>query len=219
MNKAWQNEIKKISQNAMDAANANDKDLIIEEMQARTIELETLQNVMNGNANVNELDDMLKDLQDRHAVQSGHDSSAKDDEKISDINALKDNQNWEGLMKKVVDDYKNGKDIKWLKEVNALYLMEMEDRISDLREIKDIFDTKYVQKAEQDVIDSKAQELVNNIIKRHKDTEGKAKNLLPSTDIPTKQMQFEKQLNQFRLGNENWRREINSVVNKLFAPE
>ena len=58
MNKAWQDEIYKIIQNIQGSANASEQAAVIDELQNRTRELDTIQKVMKGEEPVTTLEDI-----------------------------------------------------------------------------------------------------------------------------------------------------------------
>eukprot|EP01084_Bolivina_argentea_P181239 313040_1 len=211
MNKAWQDEIYKISQNIKGSANASEQAAIVDELKNRTNELETIKKIMNGDEPVSVLEDIADSCEERHAAQTGDPMSTyKAPGNIEDPDALKDNDEWEQLLRDFVKNPPKGQGADALGTRNDLFLQELGDRIGDLREVKDIFNKKKDENIPKEDIEDQARNLLLAVGQRHNDQENKVQNTLNlNNDDDTKK------LVDFKDNDTTWRHELGNIVDAV----
>eukprot|EP00486_Rosalina_sp_Unknown_P003993 CAMPEP_0201572722 /NCGR_PEP_ID=MMETSP0190_2-20130828/16136_1 /ASSEMBLY_ACC=CAM_ASM_000263 /TAXON_ID=37353 /ORGANISM="Rosalina sp." /LENGTH=932 /DNA_ID=CAMNT_0047998835 /DNA_START=103 /DNA_END=2904 /DNA_ORIENTATION=- len=210
MNKAWQDEIYKIIKAIQGSANASEQAAIVDELQNRTRELDAIKQIMNGDQPQSAMEDLADQCEERHAAQQGDPMSTyKAPGKIEDKDALKDNEDWENLLRDFVKNPpKGGAD--GMDTRNDLYLQELGDRIHDLAEVKNIMDKKKDENVPQDEVKEQARNLLLNVQKRHNDIESQVNDTVNQNNDDDKQ-----RFTDYRQNDTEWRREIGTLVDQV----
>merc|ERR1712113_1153031 len=125
---------------------------------------------------------------------------------MGDSKALKDNENWENLLREFVSNPPSGGDDS-LQNRNDLYLQELGDRIGDLQQVKDILNKKKDESIGQEDIEEQARNLLYSVQQRHNDTEDKISDTINNNN--------ENEiigLNNYKQNDITWRREIGNLI-------
>mmetsp|Transcript_2129 Transcript_2129/g.3441 ORF Transcript_2129/g.3441 Transcript_2129/m.3441 type:complete len:934 (-) Transcript_2129:311-3112(-) len=214
MNKAWQDEIYKIVQNIQGSANASEQAAIVDELQNRTRELDTIKKVMNGEEPATVLEDLADQCEERHAAQQGDQMATyQTPGKIEDPAAIQDNQDWEKLLRDFVSNPPSGGDDS-MQQRNDLYLQELGDRIGDLQQLKDILNKKQDEQYPDEQVKDEARNLLLAVQQRHNDIESQVNDTVNKNNNDDQQ-----RFNQYRDNDTNWRRELGGLVDNVVQHE
>eukprot|EP01083_Nonionella_stella_P021799 60363_1 len=214
MNKAWQDEIYKITQNMTGGANAGEQAAVIDELQNRTRELDTIKKIMNGDEPTSAMEDVADQCEERHAGQQGDPMSTYNAPgKIEDKQALQDNENWENLLREFVANPPKGGD-DGLGAKNELYLQELGDRIGDLQQVKDLVQKKKDEQVDQQDVEEQARNLLYAVQQRHNDTEEQVSGATNPNNA-----EDQEQLRSYKENDANWRRELGAIVQNVVDKE
>ena len=217
MNKQWQDEIYKITQFIQNSANQAEFKEIVDELNKRTKELETIKAIENGKVPCQAIADLVAQCEQRHDAQSKG--------KIEDKAVLQDNERWQGLMNMLKEFILNNQ--SKLEERNAFYLKELQGRIGDLSNFKNILsvqieeekqDLSKLRKKEKQAIKAKkvsvvvqnAKNLSNGLKQRHVDIEADVKKTM---DLNKQREQQEMQ--SLVHNDEAWRKEFDEDTQAL----
>ena len=210
MNQAWQDEIYKIVKNVQGSANASEQAAIIDELQNRTRELDTIKKIMSGDEPQSAMEDLADQCEERHAAQQGDPMSTyQAPGKIEDKDAIKDNEDWENLLRDLVKNPPSGGD-DGMETRNELFLQELGDRIGDLQQVKDIMNKKQDEKENEEDIKDQARNLLLSVQQRHNETESRVKDTVNKNN----QQDIQKE-NDFKDNDTQWRRELGNLVDQV----
>jgi len=150
MNKAWQDEIYKISQLIKASPSKAEFASIVDELKQRSKDVNTLKQIENGSIPYQAINDLVDRCEERHAAQAGDtDATYKPPGKIENEEVLKNNEQWEQLMG-LIRDYINAHQ-QQLQQRNAAYMKELQGRIDDLSQFKTVCLDVHVEEENQKV--------------------------------------------------------------------
>ena len=135
MNKAWQDEIYKISQSIANTPDKAEFATLVDEMKNRTRELNTLRQIESGQLPCSVIGDIVDQCEERHAAMVGDQmSSYKSPCILTDQGVINNNKQWEnllGLIRDFIFENQNK-----LRARNDLYMNELKGRVNDLSQFK-----------------------------------------------------------------------------------
>eukprot|EP00485_Elphidium_margaritaceum_P014435 CAMPEP_0202728030 /NCGR_PEP_ID=MMETSP1385-20130828/185422_1 /ASSEMBLY_ACC=CAM_ASM_000861 /TAXON_ID=933848 /ORGANISM="Elphidium margaritaceum" /LENGTH=372 /DNA_ID=CAMNT_0049394275 /DNA_START=43 /DNA_END=1161 /DNA_ORIENTATION=+ len=227
MNKAWQDEVKKITSAILSSPSKAELASILDELQQRTKDVNTLKQIENGSLPIEAVSDLVDKAEERHAAQQGDQMAAyKTPGIIENAEVLQNNAQWDKCMALVRDFVLQNQ--QRLAQRNDLYMQELAGRIGDLSQFKEILNLKiaeedetvplYERKKHLAKIKAKKQQeanrrrvdLCNNVQQRHNQVESQAKNTLNA--------QSQKDQNELQSLSNNdggWRKEFDQDTRAL----
>ena len=209
-NKAWQDEIYKIVANIQGSANAAEQAAVIDELQNRTRELDSIKRIMAGEEPQSAMEELADQCEERHAAQTGDPMSTyQAPGRIEDASALRDNEQWEQLLRELVENPPKGGDNS-LDSRNDLFLQELGDRIGDLQAVKDILSKKQDESVPQEDVQDQASTLLSAVQQRHNDTEDKVLDTVNRNNDADNE-----RFGDFKNNDTQWRRELGDLVGRV----
>jgi len=209
MNKEWQDEIYKLIQTLNASGDDSEKAAVIDELQQRTKELDAIKRIMNGEEPASKMEELADLCEERHAAQQGDAMSTYSAPgKVSDDAAVRDNGEWEELLREFVKNPPKGGDD--MDTRNELFQQELEGRIGDLQTVKDILQKKNDDEVEAEQIQEAARDLLSAVHHRHSDIEDKVQSTANGNngdDVA--------KVEAFKNNDTEWRRELGDLVGKV----
>ena len=222
MNKAWQDEIQKISQSIANSPDKAEFATLVDEMKNRTRELNILRQIESGQVPYAQIADIVDQCEERHAAMVGDQmSSYKSPGVLTDQNMINNNKQWENLLG-MIRDYILQNQEK-LKQRNDLYMNELKGRVNDLSQFKFILNSpvdikpggKKLKKQEIQSLKmaqqlQKTKDLQLRIQSRHSQNENQVRNTMNLNNNKDQQ-----EMNRLQQNDGSYRREFNQDTNAI----